>query len=284
MSNISDFLGSPKGGGVIFPLPDSVKWDVKDRLLPLVDNDGSGLLMNSNSDITKYDTNGNIVWTISPSNIHVDCDFLVKVHPFYDSGTDLLWGLWGDYATSPYTHHLASIDCSTGVINYKGAFQKSNADGHESDSSFSVYRQLDMASDGNILYDVQNTAQDHYEMKISSTNGSLLYETSSWTSTKSAVRFGYISKDRLSSIYIDDSTYDIIIMIQRGHNYAQAYTSQAMEYPSRNTSGYDIKVSPWMSDYVIISDVYGLDAQKLMLRSEFDKWMNDIADYYGLPD
>ena len=67
------------------------------------------------ADLTYYNASGSLVWTYEPTDIDAACERWTGFH--YDKTDNLLYVIVADYAVSPGTYYLASIDAAGTITN-----------------------------------------------------------------------------------------------------------------------------------------------------------------------
>lgn len=279
------------GAGQITP-PTTVPkkgMNVAGNKLPAAANDGSTILLPGATEvgqpISRIDSAGSVVWTKTATALVGSADAWSPIC-WYDTVDAALWLMLVDTGPTPDVNYLVSIDEMTGAIIHSFSFAGATGVFQGLCTSFHFEREAMGSGNFNLWCGVSKYV-------ISSTDGSLVsgptVETYGGVPLYAyATTCGYRSADGTiricGNITNITSGAGMSITIARGGGYAAFYASVPWAFGSLGSSGY-ISAIPWAGNIALgsFSSALSTSGPRIFARIDFDRWLNDMADFLGLP-
>lgn len=281
MSNILDFLGGSDSGYLYpqFPFPDMIEWDTRHNHLPTLENDGSGIDINSTR-LRRFDKTETLIWTVDKTDIHASCYYLVP-DVCYNTTDNSFWLL----GNSDSTFYTTKVDALTGTVTYKGFCTMASPFTSNLNTS-NTFLYYDNATGHLKLCTYQ--ASNSLILEIDPSNGSLISETIREYDGTGMGGFSYMTADEkiFTSAFINSNGELPNISMTRAANIINIEITAILDSAVTLADTY-IVVKPWFNDYIYFSFSTTTNSPEkrahLILRSEYDQWLHDIADHYSLP-
>ncbi len=256
--------------------------------LPTFANDGSRIDIGQSSltAVSKINHLGTPVWTVDVTDINASADMWGPLW-WYDNVDVALWVMAVDTATTPNTYTLARLADSDGGITVIGGQQcDALADYDRYLNKAFCERAAHGAGDFRIRYDT-------YNCTISAGNGSILAGPTQQTQNNIPIGItgfpGHYETADGSIVVLAGATWDptahmSIMRIMRGGNTAIVEREKTL---SMIGSGGAVAFILW-DDCVALVCTPGyptatLIGKKFFARTDFDRWLSDLADAFGLP-
>ena len=237
-------------------------------MLPTPTEDGTSIKFDAYN-VYRYAMDGTSVWHIYKTDIDATCDYFTGAF-WLDAVDSALW-IWAyDTGASPNTYYLAKIALSTGVVTNVGTCQP--GDGLFSLTTAYYYCERVSMGSGNL------TIRDgDYKIVLSTIDGSIVTAATQVTQNSIAIS-GYTNYETDDgSIYV---TYTISgtepsVKIMRGGSWKKITLPNEFK-----TFNYYF---PYLwNGYVAL--IYDTSSMPIFFsRVDFDAWLVDLCDYYGLP-
>jgi len=280
-----------------FPLPDAAQWDRTENRLPAPTNDYFGLSITGFA-LVKYDSSNVIDWTIAPSDVDASATEFV-VPPSFNSAEDTMFVIASESTT---IFHLGSVNYSTGVVTDLGSFTVATA--HSASNFPGVFIRHGGANEIEFYYNSSpqrkvvlnaTTAAIISEGIFSQKTGTEIYEGSPPTYAAS-----YITSDETIAMTAIGSPGAEVVSsqftiwrngakkrIQLTHKFSiVGQNGDVGAWPLLMFDGYVVLVANEVESQISIGGASSsqFETHGVYNRAEFDQWLKDIADYYGLPE
>lgn len=233
--------------------------------LPTPDNDGSYITI-TYTQFAKYNTAGNPIWSVAPTDINTNCDRFTGC-AWLDTSDSAIWVWAYDSGTTPDTYYLAKIALSDGAITNIGTCQP--GDGYFEYYFERYYNERASMGSGNL------TIRDgDYKIVLSTTDGSIVSAATQVTQNGIAIDSYANYETADGSIYwVGTADTGPTVKLKRGGLTKQIRLPDECYW----NGGYP---RLW-GGYVAIKNNY---SPTFFNRTDFDNWLAELADFYGLPE
>ena len=288
-SNIIDLFGGGGGGGGIPAPPEALKKKLNGshnsrygRDLPTPEEDGGFIRLPHSSTNTsvleKYNKAGVQLWAVSAVDIHASETLGQEQWTgvfWLDTVDNCIWVWVCDQKPAPDAHYLAKVALSDGAITQVGSTNEAPSQWLGDFSKYYVER-ASMGS-GNL------TIRDgDWKITLSTADGSVITPAAQVTQDTMEVYSGCNYETADGSVYLYYFGFDGVSgHIMRGGMHKRVTLPTGSPSVDSGPSWPTL----W-NGYIAFASTFTttVSSGRFFDRVAFDKWINELADYYGMPE